>query len=357
MLPSSHCSPCSRTPLPHTASCGSVASQVAALGGSHCSPRAGSMKPSPHVDCLQVPAEADVPRAARRAVGERRARRALLPGVAVHGRPGRTPRPRCTGCRRCTSRGLEHENVQFSSQPVPAPLRAAEVAVFAHLDDAVAAHRARRDARAALADQTVAAGGAVLGGVGGGEADVRGGARRACARRGAAAQSIAGSDARRLAVGRRSRRRSVWLPSSHVSGAVDDGVAARSRRCTRRPCRCFPRPGKRCRPERGAGHARVRSSSHVPAPTHGLADGQFRAGSAVVQLHLQSLSQPSPATHVAVVALLRRGRRRRRRTRRRCRCRRGRSCRARTRRTPSSGGRPSRTCARRCTISVPLHGS
>src|SRR4051794_34138684 len=53
-LPSSHCSPCSRVPFPQTARW-QLASQVPALGGSHCSPREGSVKPSPHVDCLHVP--------------------------------------------------------------------------------------------------------------------------------------------------------------------------------------------------------------------------------------------------------------------------------------------------------------
>ena len=55
MLPSSHCSPASRTPLPHVplARVWHAASQVAEPGGSHCSP--GSTVPLPQLASVQTP--------------------------------------------------------------------------------------------------------------------------------------------------------------------------------------------------------------------------------------------------------------------------------------------------------------
>src|SRR5262249_2334158 len=49
VLPSSHCSVPARTPSPHVMLL-HVAEHVAVFGGSHCSPPAVSMKPSPHVE-------------------------------------------------------------------------------------------------------------------------------------------------------------------------------------------------------------------------------------------------------------------------------------------------------------------
>src|SRR5438128_2209316 len=119
---SSHCSPFWRTPSPQIAFCLHIASQVMELGGSHCSPIAMSTNPSPHIDALHIPIMQMLP------MPHAIPFIAFIP--AMHFCPAFpftiTETHASTPLHGFMSGQLSgifrHENLQFASQPVPAPL-------------------------------------------------------------------------------------------------------------------------------------------------------------------------------------------------------------------------------------------